>query len=95
MAHSVKVDGGEDGWKRLADELTRAHALLKPLSLNAGFHNWPTEFKPEASFRPIDVLLANTPKDLGFQIDTGGSFPTVSISSRSSQPTRAVCDRFT
>jgi sugar phosphate isomerase/epimerase len=75
MAHSVSVDGGLDGWKRLAEELTRAHETLKPLGLNAGFHNWPTEFKPEGSFRPIDVLLANTPKDMGFQIDTGGVFP--------------------
>ena len=75
MAHSVSVEGGEDGWKRLAAELTRAHETLKPLGLNASFHNWPTEFKPESTYRPIDVLLANTPNDFGFQIDTGGVFP--------------------
>ena len=74
MAHSEKVDG-EDGWKALAASLTRAQETLRPLGLRAGFHNYPTEFRPLAggSTRPIDILAANTPRDFGFQIDTVGT----------------------
>jgi sugar phosphate isomerase/epimerase len=73
MAHSEKVDGEDDGWKRLAATLTSAHEQLRPLGMRAGFHNYPVEFKPIASgARPIDILTANTPKDFGFQLDTVG-----------------------
>jgi len=74
MAHSVEVTGEQDGWKKLAAELTTAHETLKKYGLSAGFHNWPDEFKTIDGYRPIDVLIANTPADLGFQIDTYGPF---------------------
>jgi sugar phosphate isomerase/epimerase len=71
MAHAEKVDG-EDGWKQLAESLTRADETLKPLGLRAGFHNYPQEFRPLGSTRPIDILAANTPRDFAFQLDTVG-----------------------
>jgi sugar phosphate isomerase/epimerase len=71
MAHAEKVDD-EDGWKRLAESLTRAHETLEPLGLRAGFHNYPQEFRPLGSTRPIDILAANTPGDFAFQLDTVG-----------------------
>jgi sugar phosphate isomerase/epimerase len=72
MAHSETVEGGEDGWKKLAETLTRAHETLKPLGLSAGFHNYPSDFRPVGATRPIDILAANTPKDFLFQLDTVG-----------------------
>ena len=74
MAHSGQVTWAEDGWKVLADELTQAHETLRPQGLGAGFHNWADDWVPHPTYRGMDVLAANTPKDLGFQIDTGGAF---------------------
>jgi sugar phosphate isomerase/epimerase len=71
MAHSETVEG-EDGWKRLAETLTRAHETLRPLGLSAGFHNYPSDFRPIGATRPIDILAASTPKDFLFQLDTVG-----------------------
>ena len=69
MAHSEKVDG-LDGWKQLADTLTKSHERLRPLGLRAAFHNYPGDFRPLGDVRPIDILAANTPKDFAFQLDT-------------------------
>jgi sugar phosphate isomerase/epimerase len=62
--------GGLDGWKKLADELTRAHEAVKKAGLRCGFHNLTAEWKPVGGQRPIDVLVANTPADFAFQVDT-------------------------
>ena len=74
MAHSAEVNGGADGWKALAADLTRAHEWLRPRGISGGFHNWSVEWERQPTYRAIDILVANTPKDFGFQIDTGGAF---------------------
>jgi sugar phosphate isomerase/epimerase len=73
-----------DGWKTVADTLNQAAEKLKPLSMRTGFHNHQTEFRPVEGKRPMEVLAANTGKDVMLQLDIGtcieaGSDPVVWI----------------
>ncbi len=70
MASAGNVKG-LDGWKGVADKLTAAQEKLKPLGMRAGFHNHKTEFMPIDGKRPMEVLAANTPKDVTLQFDVG------------------------
>ena len=60
-----------DGWKAFAGQLTQASEQLKPLGLATGFHNHLVEWKAVGGRRPMDVLAANTPKDVVLQFDIG------------------------
>ena len=60
-----------DGWKTVAETLNQAAGKLKPLGMGAGFHNHLTEFKPLEGKRPMEVLAANTGKDVMLQLDIG------------------------
>ena len=60
-----------DGWKGVGDTLTSAMEKLRPVGLRAGYHNHQTEFKPLDGKRPIEVIAANTPKDVMLQFDVG------------------------
>ena len=71
MASAGRVEGGLDGWKGVAGKLTMASEKLKPLGMRAGFHNHQLEFTPLEGKRPIEVLAANTPKDVTLQFDIG------------------------
>jgi len=62
---------GLDGWKTLADRLSAASEKLKPLGMAAGFHNHQLEWKPVEGKRPMDILAANTPKEVALQLDCG------------------------
>ena len=44
---------------------------LRPAGLRAGYHNHQAEFKPVDGKRPIEVIAANTPKDVMLQFDVG------------------------
>lgn len=70
MASSGKVDN-LDGWKAVADVLNKAAEKLKPTGLQAGYHNHLTEFVPIGGKRPMEVLAANTGKDVMLQLDIG------------------------
>jgi len=77
MAHPGPTDPGtgsvvDDFWKRVADRLTVAHAQVRAAGMRAGYHNHGMEWKPSLTGgkRPIDLLTAHTPRDLGFQLDT-------------------------
>jgi sugar phosphate isomerase/epimerase len=70
MASAGNVTG-LDGWKAVADKLSRAAEKLKPLKMRAGFHNHKAEFMPLEGKRPMEVLAANTPKDVTLQLDVG------------------------
>jgi sugar phosphate isomerase/epimerase len=70
MASSGKVEN-LDGWKAVADTLNSASEKLKPLGLGAGYHNHAVEFKPINGKRPIEVIAANTGKDVMLQLDVG------------------------
>jgi sugar phosphate isomerase/epimerase len=70
MASAGRVNG-LDGWKGIADTLTKAMEKLRPAGLSAGYHNHQAEFKPLDGQRPIELIAANTPKDFMMQFDVG------------------------
>ena len=70
MASAGRVEGA-DGWKGVADRLTQAADKLKPLGMRAGFHNHKLEFVAVDGKRPIEILAANTPKEVTLQLDVG------------------------
>lgn len=60
-----------DGWKKVAETLDGAAEKLRPLGLRTGFHNHASEFKPIDGKRPMEILAANTSKDVMLQLDVG------------------------
>ena len=70
MASAGRVQG-LDGWKGVAETLNRGAEKMKPLGLRAGFHNHKSEFVPIEGKRPMEVLAANTGKDVMLQLDVG------------------------
>jgi sugar phosphate isomerase/epimerase len=70
MASAGRMQGS-DGWKGVAERLTAAQEKLKPLGMRAGFHNHKIEFVAVEGVRPMDILAANTPKDVTLQLDVG------------------------
>jgi sugar phosphate isomerase/epimerase len=73
MASAGRGVEGVDGWKGVAERLTKASEKLVPLGMRAGFHNHASEFKPlpGTNTRPMDVLAAHTPRDMVLQLDVG------------------------
>jgi sugar phosphate isomerase/epimerase len=87
---------GLDGWKRVADQLTRAAEKLKRLGMFAGYHNHKSEFLLVEGQRPIDVLAAGTPKEVTLQLDVGtcmdaGANPVAYINSNPGRITSIHC----
>jgi sugar phosphate isomerase/epimerase len=70
MASAGKVENLE-GWKTVAENLNRAAEQVKPLGLGVGFHNHQAEFRTVEGRRPIEVIAANTRKDVTLQLDVG------------------------
>ena len=70
MASPGRVTG-LDGWKKVTDQLTWASDKLKPLKMRAGYHNHKPEFLLVEGKRPIEIIAANTPKELMLQLDVG------------------------
>ncbi len=60
-----------DGWKAVAGRLNQAMEKLRPLGMRCGFHNHLTEFLPLEGKRPMEVLAADTAKDVILQLDVG------------------------
>jgi sugar phosphate isomerase/epimerase len=60
-----------DGWKAVADRLNQGAEKMKAAGLRAGYHNHQLEFTPIEGKRPIEVLAANTTKDVMLQLDVG------------------------
>lgn len=70
MASAGKVET-LDGWKQVADELNRALEKMKPAGMRPGFHNHQMEFRPIEGKLPMEMLAANTEKDVVLQLDVG------------------------
>jgi sugar phosphate isomerase/epimerase len=71
IASPPKVAGAE-GWKGFADQLTAAADKLRSEGMATGFHNHQLEWRPlPDGKRPMDILAANTPKDVVLQLDAG------------------------
>ena len=60
-----------DDWKQLAAKLTSFSEQLNPLGMATGYHNHQVEWRALEGQRPMDVLAANTPKDVVLQFDVG------------------------
>jgi sugar phosphate isomerase/epimerase len=60
-----------DDWKALATKLTSFSEQLKPLGMTTGYHNHAREWRLLENQRPMDVIAANTPKDVVLQFDVG------------------------
>ncbi len=59
------------GWQRVAETVSAASEKFKAAGLRAGYHNHGPEFTPIEGKRPIEVIAANTPKDVMLQLDVG------------------------
>ena len=70
MASAGRVTG-LDGWKTVADRLTAVADKLRPLGMATGYHNHQPEWQAIDGKRPMEVLAANTPKDVVLQLDVG------------------------
>jgi sugar phosphate isomerase/epimerase len=75
MASANRVTG-LDGWKAVADTLSQAAEKLKPQGIKTGYHNHQAEFTPLDGKRPMEVLAANTGKDVMLQLDVGHCIET-------------------
>jgi sugar phosphate isomerase/epimerase len=63
---------GADGWKKVADTLNAAQETLKAAGMSAGYHNHGPEWKAlDGGKRAMDILAANTSKDVVLQLDVG------------------------
>jgi sugar phosphate isomerase/epimerase len=60
-----------DDWKALGNKLTSFAEQLRPLGMATGYHNHATEWRPLGGQRPMDVIAANTPKEVILQFDVG------------------------
>jgi sugar phosphate isomerase/epimerase len=70
MASAGRVTG-LDGWKTVAERLNRGAETMKAAGIRAGFHNHQTEFTPIEGTLPMEILAANTTKDVVLQLDVG------------------------
>ena len=70
LASAGRVNGA-DGWKTVAETVTKAADQFRPAGLHGGYHNHKPEFVAVDGKRPMDILAANTPKDFMLQFDVG------------------------
>lgn len=70
MASAGKVVG-LDGWKKVGETLSQGNEKFKASGIHAGYHNHQAEFKPLDGGLPMEVIAANTPKDVMLQFDVG------------------------
>lgn len=70
MASAGRVEG-LDGWKGVAEKLNFGADKFKSSGIGAGYHNHQAEFKAIDGKRPIDVIAANTKKEVMLQFDVG------------------------
>ena len=70
MASAGRVEG-QDGWKKVAETLSKAAETTKPAGIRVGFHNHQLEFKPLDGELPVRILAKNTPADVVMQLDVG------------------------
>jgi sugar phosphate isomerase/epimerase len=60
-----------DGWKKVAATLNQGAEEFGKSGMQAGYHNHQTEFIPIEGKRPMEVLAAETGKNVMLQLDVG------------------------
>lgn len=71
MASAGKVEPTIDGWKKVADVLTKADEIARKAGCAVGFHNHQVEWRPVEGQKPLEILAKNTPKSVILQLDVG------------------------
>ena len=59
------------GWKVVAEKLNAGAEKMKGAGIRAGFHNHRVEFMPMEGKMPMEVLAAETTKNVVLQLDVG------------------------
>ena len=59
------------GWKVVAEKLNAGAEKMKGAGIRAGFHNHRVEFMPMEGKTPMEVLAAETSKNVVLQLDVG------------------------
>ena len=67
---------GIDGWKKVAETLNTGNEVLRASGLKAAYHSTVLEWKTVEGQRPMDVVLQNTDKSFGHQLDVGTCLAT-------------------
>jgi sugar phosphate isomerase/epimerase len=70
MASAGRVQG-LDGWKGVAEKLNAGAEKMKAAGIRAGFHNHKSEFVAIEGKMPMEVLAAETGKNVVLQLDVG------------------------
>lgn len=70
MASPGKITG-IDSWKAVSDRLNVAAEKLKAVGMYSGYHNHRLEWEPVDGQRPMDIIAANTVRDVALQLDVG------------------------
>jgi sugar phosphate isomerase/epimerase len=60
-----------NGWKQVAELLNRANHTMMAHGFHAGYHNDDHEWKPLEGKKPIEIIAAETDKNVILQLDTG------------------------
>lgn len=71
MASAGKVEPTVDGWKKVADVLTKADEIARKAGCFVGFHNHQMEWRPVEGQKPLEILAKNTPQSVVLQLDVG------------------------
>lgn len=71
MASAGKVEPTVDGWKKVADVLTKADEMARKAGCFVGFHNHQMEWRPVEGQKPLEILAKNTPQSVVLQLDVG------------------------
>jgi sugar phosphate isomerase/epimerase len=75
MAHPGEVSS-LDQWKQVADTLNKASQILAKEGMRAGYHNHDAEWKLVDGKMPLELLAANTDKNVKLQLDVGTCLET-------------------
>lgn len=71
MASAGKVEPTADGWKKVADVLTKADEIARKSGLSVGYHNHQMEWRPVEGQKPLEIIAKNTPQSVVLQLDVG------------------------
>ncbi len=75
MASPGRVTG-IDGWKKVAETLNQASETAKKAGMAVGYHNHQAEWRPVDGQKPLELLAANTNKNVVLQLDVGTTVET-------------------
>lgn len=71
LAHPGDAVKTLDDWKRVVNVLNTANHRMSSEGLHAGYHNHDAEWKPVDGQKPIELIAANTNKQIMLQLDVG------------------------